>query len=161
MFKKIIIPLLLLTSVVMMTIYYIKNPLNKETNTETVSYTYETKNPDFSNKRINLTQKRTELIDNLENEIASGTLTSAEIESKINEINELNQKSNNEVMLEDSIILLGYEDCFVEIADSKIIVFLIAKDFGLNEFISVATLVKTNLESQDNLVSVEVISPNE
>ena len=130
MIKKCILPIFLLAMVVVLSVFYIKqstddvvNPVNGNDDTSVVS--------DFANKRLEILEKRSEKIDELEAVIASGTLTNSEINQTVDEINDLYYLKYTEVELEDLIVGLGYQDSLVIIDNTNVSVTIIDDELTL------------------------------
>ena len=85
------------------------------------------------------------MIDKLEEEIASGSLTTLEIEAKVNEINDLYYLKYTETSLEDAICELGFKDSLVMIEDKNVSILIIDDELTTEDFINVAGVVKAEL----------------
>lgn len=156
MIKKCILPIFLLAMVVVLSVFYIKqstddvvNPVNGNDDTSVVS--------DFANKRLEILEKRSEKIDELEAVIASGTLTNSEINQTVDEINDLYYLKYTEVELEDLIIGLGYQDSLVIIDNTNVSVTIIDDELTSSDFISIANVVKNKMGNNYKL-TVEAVN---
>lgn len=144
MLKKSILPIFLLAMVVVLSVFYIKKTTTDDSK--------EVSNPDeqtvlstFASKRLEILDLRSVMIDKLEEEIASGSLTSQEIEAKVNEINDLYYLKYTETSLEDAICELGFKDSLVVIEDKNVSILIIDDELTAEDFINVAGVVKTEL----------------
>lgn len=156
MIKKCILPIFLLAMVVVLSVFYIKqstddvvNPVNGQDDTSVVS--------DFANKRLEILEKRSEKIDELEAVIASGTLTNSEINQTVDEINDLYYLKYTEVELEDLIVGLGYQDSLVIIDNTNVSVTIIDDELTSSDFISIANVVKNKMGNNYKL-TVEAVN---
>lgn len=156
MIKKCILPIFLLAMVVVLSVFYIKqstddvvNPVNGNDDTSVVS--------DFANKRLEILEKRSEKIDELEAVIASGTLTNSEINQTVDEINDLYYLKYTEVELEDLIVGLGYQDSLVIIDNTNVSVKIIDDELTSSDFISIANVVKNKMGNNYKL-TVEAVN---
>lgn len=156
MIKKCILPIFLLAMVVVLSVFYIKqstddvvNPVNGNDDTSVVS--------DFANKRLEILEKRSEKIDELEAVIASGTLTNSEINQTVDEINDLYYLKYTEVELEDLIVGLGYQDSLVIIDNTNVSVTIIDDELTSSDFISIANIVKNKIGNNYKL-TVEAVN---
>lgn len=156
MIKKCILPIFLLAMVVVLSVFYIKqstddevNPVNGNDDTSVVS--------DFANKRLEILEKRSEKIDELEAVIASGTLTNSEINQTVDEINDLYYLKYTEVELEDLIVGLGYQDSLVIIDNTNVSVTIIDDELTSSDFISIANVVKNKMGNNYKL-TVEAVN---
>ncbi|GEM_PF-2376725 len=157
MLKKSILPIFLLAMVVVLSVFYIKKT-NTTDETSNVSGSGEqTVLTSFASKRLEVLDIRSAMIDKLEEEIASGNLTNEEIEAKVNQINDLYYLKYTETNLEDSICDLGFEDSLVIIEDKNVSVLIIDDELTVEDFISIAAIVKSDLGNNYKL-SLESVS---
>ena len=144
MLKKSILPIFLLAMVVVLSVFYIKKTTTDDS--KVVSNPGEqTVLSTFASKRLEILDLRSVMIDKLEEEIASGSLTSQEIEAKVNEINDLYYLKYTETSLEDAICELGFKDSLVIIEDKNVSILIIDDELTAEDFINVASVVKTEL----------------
>lgn len=155
MFKKSILPVVLLAMVVVLSVFYIKqsqdeviDPVSGSGNNTVLS--------EFASKRLEVLEQRTNTIDELEALIASGTLSSEEVETNVNKINDLYYLKYTETEIEQLIEQLGYEDSLVLIEDKNVSVMILSDELTSSDFISVAKVVKEYLSS-DYKVSLELV----
>lgn len=155
MFKKSILPVVLLAMVVVLSVFYIKqsqdeiiDPVSGD-NPQTVLVV-------LASKRLEILEQRSNTIDELEALIASGSLSDEEIEKNVNQINDLYYLKYTETHLEELIEQLGYEDSLVIIDDKNVSVMILSDELATSDFISVARVVKEQLNS-DYKVSLELV----
>ena len=131
MLKKSILPIFLLAMVVVLSVFYIKKTTSDDSK-------------EVSNS-VEILDLRSVMIDKLEEEIASGSLTTLEIEAKVNEINDLYYLKYTETSLEDAICELGFKDSLVMIEDKNVSILIIDDELTTEDFINVAGAVKAEL----------------
>ena len=144
MLKKSILPIFLLAMVVVLSVFYIKKTTTDDSK-EVSNSGEQTVLSTFASKRLEILDLRSVMIDKLEEEIASGSLTSQEIEAKVNEINDLYYLKYTETSLEDAICELGFKDSLVVIEDKNVSILIIDDELTAEDFINVAGVVKTEL----------------
>lgn len=144
MLKKSILPIFLLAMVVVLSVFYIKKTTTDDSK-EVSNPGEQTVLSTFASKRLEILDLRSVMIDKLEEEIASGSLTSQEIEAKVNEINDLYYLKYTETSLEDAICELGFKDSLVVIEDKNVSILIIDDELTAEDFINVAGVVKTEL----------------
>ena len=144
MLKKSILPIFLLAMVVVLSVFYIKKTTNDDSK-EVSNSGDQTVLSTFASKRLEILDLRSVMIDKLEEEIASGSLTTLEIEAKVNEINDLYYLKYTETSLEDAICELGFKDSLVMIEDKNVSIIIIDDELTTEDFINVAGVVKTEL----------------
>lgn len=144
MLKKSILPIFLLAMVVVLSVFYIKKTTTDDSK-EVSNPGEQTVLSTFASKRLEILDLRSVMIDKLEEEIASGSLTSQEIEAKVNEINDLYYLKYTETSLEDAICELGFKDSLVIIEDKNVSILIIDDELTAEDFINVASVVKTEL----------------
>lgn len=144
MLKKSILPIFLLAMVVVLSVFYIKKTTSDDSK-EVSNPGEQTVLSTFASKRLEILDLRSVMIDKLEEEIASGSLTTLEIEAKVNEINDLYYLKYTETSLEDAICELGFKDSLVMIEDKNVSILIIADELTTEDFINVAGAVKAEL----------------
>lgn len=145
--KKNQLALILLTLVMMLTVYYIKSPFDKdvendpdEDNVTDVTGRLE----QLSLKRLTLKTSRQEQIDELDAIIASNDASVAEKNSALSQKQQLNEITEKELLLELEFINEGYQDAFVHATQDLIEVIIVADEHSVSladQFI-MATLLK-------------------
>lgn len=158
MFKKSILPVFLLSLVVLLSIFYIKQ-VEDDTSVggNDISDGGTTVLSDFATKRLAVLEERSQEVCRLETTIASGEVAQSEIAAVMNEINKIYYLKYTEVELEDAITILGYEECLVIISGYDVDVSVISSTITAKEFIVITNLIKTKLSSNYK-VTVEAIS---
>lgn len=144
MLKKSILPIFLLAMVVVLSVFYIKKTTSDDSK-EVSNPGEQTVLSTFASKRLEILDLRSVMIDKLEEEIASGSLTTLEIEAKVNEINDLYYLKYTETSLEDAICELGFKDSLVMIEDKNVSILIIDDELTAEDFINVAGAVKAEL----------------
>lgn len=144
MLKKSILPIFLLAMVVVLSVFYIKKTTSDDSK-EVSNPGEQTVLSTFASKRLEILDLRSVMIDKLEEEIASGSLTTLEIEAKVNEINDLYYLKYTETSLEDAICELGFKDSLVMIEDKNVSILIIDDELTTEDFINVAGAVKAVL----------------
>lgn len=144
MLKKSILPIFLLAMVVVLSVFYIKKTTSDDSK-EVSNPGEQTVLSTFASKRLEILDLRSVMIDKLEEEIASGSLTTLEIEAKVNEINDLYYLKYTETSLEDAICEFGFKDSLVMIEDKNVSILIIDDELTTEDFINVAGAVKAEL----------------
>lgn len=155
MLKKSILPIFLLAMVVVLSVFYIKKTTIDESK-EVSNNNEQTVLSAFASKRLEILDSRSAMIDKLEEEIASGSLTSKEVESKVNEINDLYYLKYTETNLEDAICELGFDDSLVFIDNKMVSILIVDDELSAEDFISVAGIIKNEL-GNDYKVNLEAV----
>lgn len=146
MLKKNKLPLFLLTLVVMLSVYYIndtKTNKNNETQNTSGSIKYHT----YAESRLEVMKNRTKDIEGYEAVVASGELSSTEVENTLLKVDAIYKLNYSEVALENEIIALGYDDVFVYVADGKVNIDILTDTFSQTEFVNVALLSKAKFDT--------------
>lgn len=158
MLKKNKLPILLLAVVVMLSIFYIKQPGN-DTDTPvggdgTIT---DTRYAEFAEERLALLQKRTENIATLEATIAAGSLSSSEIADVVSQINMIYNVQYTEVELENAIMAMGYDDALVCVIGTDINIDILTNEFTTSDFVSVALAAKEKF-NKSYAVKISVVN---
>lgn len=146
MLKKNKLPLFLLALVVMLSVYYIndtKTDKNNETQNTSGSIKYHT----YAESRLEVIKNRTKDIEGYEAVVASGELSSTEVENTLLKVDAIYKLNYSEVALENEIIALGYDDVFVYVADGKVNIDILTDTFSQTEFVNVALLSKAKFDT--------------
>lgn len=146
MLKKNKLPLFLLALVVMLSVYYIndtKTNKNNETQNTSGSIKYHT----YAESRLEVMKNRTKDIEGYEAVVASGELSSIEVENTLLKVDAIYKLNYSEVALENEIIALGYDDVFVYVADGKVNIDILTDTFSQTEFVNVALLSKAKFDT--------------
>lgn len=147
MLKKNQLVLILLTLVLMLTVYYIKSPFGNNSNevndeqksdeTENVSGRLE----ELQQLRVVLNEERTATVLSLDSIIADNNKTVAEKNAALEEKRYLNNLTEKELLLELQIINKGYQDAFVHASDQGVSITVVANEHSVktaNEIILMA-----------------------
>ncbi len=159
MFKKNQLALVLLTLVMMLTVYFIKAPVKNEKPGDDVTTQTTGRLEVLSTMRLTIKNERNEKISELNNIIGSEKATAAEINQAIEEKNRLNSITECELLLELEIINLGYQDAFVHVTDTGIDVTVISDEHSIskaNEIINM-TIQEFNGKYSDVCVEFETV----
>ncbi len=146
MLKKNKLPLFLLALVVMLSVYYIndtKTNKNNEIQNTSGSIKYHT----YAESRLEVMKNRTKDIEGYEAVVASGELSSTEVENTLLKVDAIYKLNYSEVALENEIIALGYDDVFVYVADGKVNIDILTDTFSQTEFVNVALLSKAKFDT--------------
>ena len=134
MFKKNQLALILLTLVMMLTVYFIKAPVqNNEPGEDPQTNQTTGRLEVLSTMRLTLKNERNEKISELNTIIGSDTATAAEINNAIEEKNRINAITDCELLLELEIISMGYQDAFVHVTDVGIDVTVISDEHSVSK----------------------------
>lgn len=158
MLKKNQLALILLTLVLMLTVYYITSPFDKEKDKDD-----DDKNPivetgrlqELTAKRTTIREERALAVLGLDSIIADSSKSIAEKTAAIEEKRYLNSLTEKELMLELEVIAMGYRDSFVHVTDTGIEIVVVGKEENhslskANEIV-IKTVMRFN-ENYDNVV---------
>ncbi len=158
MFKKNQLALILLTLVMMLTVYFIKAPVKVNPGDDPTAPTTGRLEV-LSTMRLTIKNERDEQINALNEIIGSDTATAAEINKAIDEKNRINSLTECELLLELEIINLGYQDAFVHATDTGIDVTVISNEHSIskaNEIIKM-TILEFNGKYSNVCVEFETV----
>lgn len=133
MFKKNQLALILLTLVLMLTVYFIKTPVQSNDPGDDPTTPTTGRLEVLSTMRLTLKNERNEKISELNTIIGSDTATAAEINNAIEEKNRINAITECELLLELEIISMGYQDAFVHVTDVGIDVTVISDEHSVSK----------------------------
>ena len=133
MFKKNQLALILLTLVMMLTVYFIKAPVKNNDPGDDPTTPTTGRLEVLSTMRLTLKNERNEKISELNTIIGSDTATAAEISNAIEEKNRINAITECELLLELEIISMGYQDAFVHVTDVGIDVTVISDEHSVSK----------------------------
>lgn len=154
MFKKNQLALILLTLVMMLTVYFIKTPVkNNDQNDDTTPTTGRLEA--LSTMRLTLKNQRDEQINSLNLIIGSETATAAEINQAIEQKNRINTITECELLLELQIINLGYQDSFVHVTDTGIDVTVISNEHSITKANEIIKMTLLEFDGKYSNVCVE------
>ncbi len=158
--KKNQIALLCLTAVVMLAVWYIKSPINSvsgDDNTITVGGN-PTRLDALKEMREALRQERSIEVAALDTIIASESTTIAEKNSAINEKQLISDTTEKEVLMELSIINLGYTDAFVHQTNSGVEILVVADNLTENEVVEIMNLTYSSFVTETIVVTYKAAS---
>ena len=155
MFKKNQLALILLTLVLMLTVYFIKAPANDEKPGEDPTTQTTGRLEVLSTMRLTLKNERNEQIASLNEIIGSDTATAAEINEAIEQKNRINSITECELLIELEIISLGYQDAFVHATDAGVDVTVISNEHSISKANEIIKMVILEFDGKYNNVCVE------
>lgn len=156
MFKKNQLALILLTLVMMLTVYFIKAPVkNNDPGDDPQSTPTTGRLEVLSTMRLTLKNERNEKINELNAIIGSDTATAAEINNAIEQKNRINSITECELLLELEIISLGYQDAFVHVKDNGIDVTVISNEHSITKANEIIQMTILEFDGQYSNVCVE------
>lgn len=158
--KKNQIALLCLTAVVMLAVWYIKSPINSvsgDDNTITVGGN-PTRLDALKEMREALRKERSIEVAALDTIISSESTTIAEKNSAINEKQLISDTTEKEVLMELSIINLGYTDAFVHQTNSGVEILVVADNLTENEVVEIMNLTYSSFVTETIVVTYKAAS---
>lgn len=161
MFKKNQLALILLTLVMMLTVYFIKAPAQNPNPGDDPSTPTTGRLEVLSTMRLTLKNERNEKINELNNIIGSETATAAEINNAIEEKNKINSITECELLLELEIINLGYQDAFVHATETGIDVTVISDEHSIAKANEIIKMTILEFDGKYSNVCVEFESVDE
>ena len=161
LFKKNQLALILLTLVMMLTVYFIKTPAQNNNPGDDPTTPTTGRLEVLSTMRLTLKNERNEKINELNNIIGSETATAAEINEAIEEKNRINSITECELLLELEIISMGYQDAFVHVTDSGIDVTVISSEHSISKANEIIKKTLLEFDGKYSNVCVEFESVEE
>jgi len=154
--KKNQLALILLTLVLMLTVYYITNPFEKDKDPEGDPID-ETSGriEELTARRVALREERNLVILGLDAIIASNESTITEKENALKEKRYLNNLTEKELLLELEVISKGYRDCFVHASSIGVEIVVVSDEHShslANEIALEAALIFGILNSENIVV---------
>ena len=157
--KKNQIALLCLTAVVMLAVWYIKSPIGESPNDDSIVV-------NGSSSRINalkemreaLRYERSIEVAALDSIIASEDSTIAQKNSAINEKQSISDMTENEVLMELSIINLGYTDAFVHQTTTGVEVLVVSDGLSELEVIEIMNLTYSSFDTDTVIVTYKALN---
>lgn len=147
MIKKSQFALVFLTVAAMLAVWFIKDPLAASTNKPNEQITETSRLRGIKDLRESLSATRDLAINEYNTVIASSTTTVLEKEAASNSIKQLNEITEKEVLLEVSIINLGYVDCFVHYTTDVVDVLVVKDELTALEVLDIIDVVNNSFES--------------
>ncbi len=157
MFKKKQLALILLTLVMMLTVYYLKSPkkeVDKPVDENPIEETSGRLEP-LTAMRLALKNERTEAMLALDAIIASNESTTEQVNIAIEEKRSLNELNENELLLELKIINLGYRDAFVHATSNGVEITVVSDEHSIQKANEIILMTMTGFNRNFNNVSVE------
>ena len=161
--KKNKLPLFLLALVMMLSIYYVtlENDSEIEKPVGNLDATVETRYQEFAEGRLSILSSRDEAVAELESKITSASVSIAEIETYVEQIENITTLTEQEVYMESLIMGMGYEDALVYLQETNnLTISVLASEFGVNDYITIAKSAKEQF-GNSTLVTVNVVNINE
>ena len=156
MIKKSQFALVCLTICAMLAVWFIKSPLDKETSTDNLVEQMPTGRLNgITLLRDTLNTKRQETLETYNEILASSTATITEKELATQHIKDLNEISELEVLMEVTIINMGYVDCFVHYSDEYIEVTVACDELSASDAVDIINAVYTSTTNFDYEVIVK------
>ena len=159
--KKNQFALLCLTAVIMLAVWYIKSPLNNVSGNvdDSVIVNGESSRLDaLKLMREALREERSIQVAALDTIIASESTTIAQKNSAINEKQTISDTTEKEVIMELSIINLGYTDVFVHQTSSGVDILVIADSLSETEVVTIMNLTYSSFTTDTVIVSYKSAS---
>ena len=159
--KKNQFALLCLTAVIMLAVWYIKSPLNNVSGNhdDSVIVSGESSRLDaLKSMREALRKERSVQVAALDTIIASESTTIAQKNSAINEKQTISDITEKEVIMELSIINLGYTDAFVHQTSSGVDILVIADSLSETEVVTIMNLTYSSFTTDTVVVSYKSAS---
>ena len=159
--KKNQFALLCLTAVIMLAVWYIKSPLNNVSGNidDSVVVNGESSRLDaLKLMRETLREERSIQVAALDTIIASESTTIAQKNSAINEKQTISDTTEKEVIMELSIINLGYTDAFVHQTSSGVDILVIADSLSETEVVTIMNLTYSSFTTDTVIVSYKSAS---
>lgn len=160
--KKNQIALLCLTAVVMLAVWYIKSPINSVNggngDNSVTAGTTSTRLDALKEMREALRAERSLEVAHLDSIIASESSTIAQKNTAINEKQILSDLTEKEVIMELSIINLGYTDAFVHHTNDGVEILVVADSLTESEVIQIMNLTYSSFTTETVIVTYKAAS---
>ena len=159
--KKNQIALLCLTAVVMLAVWYIKSPLNQvgDSGDNTINVSGNSTRLDaLKDMREALRAERSIEVAALDSIIASETSTIAQKNTAINEKQLISDMTEKEVLMELSIINLGYTDAFVHQSNNGVEILVVADSLTEAEVIEIMNLTYNSFITETVVVTYKAVT---
>ena len=151
--KKNQLALILLTLVLMLTVYYITDPFGNKDKDPDPTPPGETSGrfEELLELRNALREERATTVLALETIIADYAKTIAEKEAALNEKRYLNSLTEKELLMELEVIKKGYRDCFVHASAEGVVVTVVAEEHSLKAGNEILKMVAANFIDYENV----------
>lgn len=131
MLKKNQLALILLTLVLMLTVYYITSPFDKKPKEEEEPTEETGRLEELTARRATIREERALAVLGLDAIIADSSKSIAEKTVALDEKRHLNSLTEKELLLELEVIAMGYRDAFVHATDTGVEVIVVASEHSL------------------------------
>lgn len=155
MFKKNQLALILLTLVLMLTVYFVKTPTKSNEPGDNNLTTTTGRLEALSAMRLTVKNERAEQVSALNAIIGSSESTAAEINYAIEQKNQINSLTECELLLELEIISLGYQDAFVHAKDNTIDVTVVSNEHSISKANEIIKMTILEFDGKYSNVCVE------
>lgn len=161
MLKKNQLALILLTLVLMLTVYYITSPFdkNKDNNNDDDNTNTTGRLEELAAMRQAVREERALQVIALDAIIADSTKTIAEKTAALEEKRYINSLTEKELLLELEVISMGYRDCFVHATSTGVDITVVADEHSAskaNEII-VKTMMQFNQQYENVVVKFSTV----
>ncbi|MDY4052337.1 MAG: SpoIIIAH-like family protein [Bacilli bacterium] len=153
--KKNQFALIFLTLVVMLAVWYIKSPLNKVdkgNNNPTDAPVISTRVAALTSLRDSVREERSLEVASLDTIIASADTTVLQKEEALNKKQSISDLTEKEVLLELTIMNLGYQDAFVHATKDGVEVIIVADEENADVVVEIIGEVMKSFEDTTNVV---------
>lgn len=153
--KKNQFALIFLTLVVMLAVWYIKSPLNKvdkDNNNPTDAPVISTRVAALTSLRDSVREERSLEVASLDTIIASADTTVLQKEEALNKKQSISDLTEKEVLLELTIMNLGYQDAFVHATKDGVEVIIVADEENADVVVEIIGEVMKSFEDTTNVV---------
>lgn len=153
--KKNQFALIFLTLVVMLAVWYIKSPLNKvdkDNNNPTDALVISTRVAALTSLRDSVREERSLEVASLDTIIASADTTVLQKEEALNKKQSISDLTEKEVLLELTIMNLGYQDAFVHATKDGVEVIIVADEENADVVVEIIGEVMKSFEDTTNVV---------
>lgn len=153
--KKNQFALIFLTLVVMLAVWYIKSPLNKVdkgNNNPTDAPVISTRVAALTSLRDSVCEERSLEVASLDTIIASADTTVLQKEEALNKKQSISDLTEKEVLLELTIMNLGYQDAFVHATKDGVEVIIVADEENADFVVEIIGEVMKSFEDTTNVV---------
>lgn len=156
MIKKNQLALILLTLVMMLTVYFIKSPFSEDDSKEPIENVEPTTGrlQELGVKRTTLRDERANAILELDSIIAGDSYSLEEKAAALNEKKYLNSLTEKELLLELDIINKGYQDAFVHASNDDVKIIVVAGEHSVQVANEIIMMVYNNFGLEYTNVSV-------
>lgn len=156
LFKKKQLVLILLTLVMMLTVYYLKSPKKQNENPVEPPQTETTGRLEpLTTMRLALKNERSEAMLALDAIIASKDSTADQVNRAIEEKRALNELNENELLLELKIMNLGYRDAFVHATSNGVEITVVSDEHSIQKANEIILMTMSGFNQNFNNVSVQ------